>query len=130
MGNKKKHISYEERFLIEKLLNMDNSLLLISKALGRGVSTISLEVKRGGGRLLYMAKQADQVAKLSQSNKKYLYNKLVADKELEEFVMTQLYKGVSPESISKMLKEYKNGNLYASPKSIRKYLKLNKQSSS
>ncbi|MBM3272346.1 helix-turn-helix domain-containing protein [Candidatus Kaiserbacteria bacterium] len=63
MGNKRGHISREERFCIEKLLAAGDSYRDIATRLGRGLSTISQEVARCGGRKAYTANSAHKVAK-------------------------------------------------------------------
>ena len=119
--NKKKHLDKEERFCIEKLLRQVKSLTEIAKTLGRGLSTISEEVSRYGGREKYEATTAHKKANLKQKKKKKNCNKVAMDGHLNKFVEKNLSKGWSPEVISARL-EIQSGLKYASPKSIRKFI--------
>lgn len=121
MTNKKKHLSNEERFCIEKMLGVGSSLVDISKALGRGKSTISEEVSSNGGRKVYKAKTAIHRAYLKQYRKKQNCNKVAMDGHLTRFVEKKLESGWSPESIAVRL-SVQSGLKYASSKSIRKFI--------
>ncbi len=121
MTNKKKHLTFEERFLIEKLLKTKSTITFIASALDRGISTITEEVRTGGGLTRYSAKSNQERAAVKQRDKKKRYNKVLLDINLKSFVIRKTKKGQSPESISRLLKNnisYK----YASSKSIRKFL--------
>jgi IS30 family transposase len=121
LKNKKKHLNSEERFCIEKMLKQDKFLKEIAETLGRGLSTISIEVEKNGGRDNYNGKRAEKRAHLKQYWKKKECNKVAMNGELYRFVEKSLSKGWSPEVISKRLKEQsrlKN----ASGKSIRKFI--------
>jgi len=119
--NKKKHLHKEERFCIEKMLKRSKSFGEISRTLGRGLSTISEEVRDNCGRNDYNAKKADHRAHLKQYWKKKNCNKVATDYHLHKFVEKNLSKGWSPETISDRLK-IQSGLVYASPKSIRKFV--------
>jgi len=121
LKNKKKHLSNEERFCIEKMLGVHESLIDIGRALGRGKSTISEEVKANKGRNKYKAKQAIRRAYWKQYRKKRNCNKVALDGHLIKFVEKKLRAGWSPESISSRLK-IQSGLSYASKKSIRKFV--------
>lgn len=121
MANKKKHLSDEERFCIEKMLGVGESLSQIGRTLSRGLSTISEEVKDNGGREKYRAKSAIVRAYFKQYRKKRNCNKVALDGHLTRFVERKLEKGWSPEVISKRLKR-QSGLNYASRKSIRKFI--------
>ena len=120
--NKKKHLSGEERFCIEKMLGIGENLVDIGKALGRGKSTISEEVKTNGGRKKYKAEQAIRRAYWKQYRKKRNCNKVAIDGHLTKFVEKKLEAGWSPGVISARL-EVQSGLQYASEKSIRKFIK-------
>jgi len=122
MKNKKKHLSNEERFCIEKMLGVGESLKDIGKALDRGKSTISEEVKANGGRKKYRAKRAIQRAYWKQYRKKRDCNKVACDGHLTRFVERKLEKGLSPGAISSRSK-IQSGIQYTSEKSIRKFIK-------
>jgi transposase, IS30 family len=121
MANKKKHLSDNERFCIEKMCKAGQSLVDISKILDRGKSTICEEVKANGGRKRYCAERAIHRAYLKQYRKKRNCNKVALDGHLVRFVEKKLEAGWSPESISSRL-EIQSGLAYASPKSIRKFI--------
>ena len=122
MPNKKQHLSYEERFCIEKMSKADISLKTISKALGRGLSTINQEIKQNGGKKSYNALNAQNERNNKQHNKKHKYNKVFGDENLKTFVDYHLKRGQSPEAISFLLEKQETLG-YASSKSIRKYIK-------
>lgn len=121
MANKKKHLSDNERFCIEKMLKAGESLSEIGRILGRGLSTMSEEVKENGGRGKYTAKRAMRRAYWKQYRKKRDCNKVALDGHLTRFVEKKLELGWSPEAISKRL-EVQSGLQYASCKSIRKFI--------
>lgn len=122
LKNKKKHLSDEERFCIEKMLKIGESFADIGRALGRGRSTISEEVKANGGRKKYEAEKAMRKAYWKQYRKKKDCNKVACDGHLTKFVEKKLEAGWSPGSISSRL-EIQSGLQYASEKSIRKFIK-------
>jgi transposase, IS30 family len=119
--NKKKHLCKEERFCIERMLQIGKSFSEIARALGRGLSTVSEEVNENGGREKYNAEQADHRAYLKQYWKKRNCNKVAMDSHLSKFVEKKLNLGWSPETISCRLK-IQSGLKYASRKSIRKFI--------
>ena len=125
LKNKKKHVSNEERFCIEKMLGVGESFVDIGKALGRGKSTICEEVKANGGRKRYKAQQAIRRAYWKQYRKKRNCNKVACDGHLIKFVEKKLEAGWSPGCISARL-EIQSGLQYVSEKSIRKF--INKRS--
>jgi transposase, IS30 family len=120
--NKKKHLSDEERFCIEKMLRVHKSFADIGRTLGRGKSTISMEVKANGGKKKYKAKQAVRRAYWKQYRKKRNCNKVALDGHLTKFVEKKLEAGWSPGGISARL-EIQSGLQYVSEKSIRKFIK-------
>jgi len=121
MSNKKKHLSDEERFCIEKMIGVGETFVDIGKTLGRGKSTITEEVNGNGGRKQYKAGVAIRRAYWKQYRKKRNCNKVACDPHISKFVEKHLPLGWSPESISVRLKQ-QSGLKYASEKSIRKYI--------
>ena len=121
MANKKKHLSDEERFCIEKMCAAGETFVDIGKTLGRGKSTITEEVNENGGRGVYKAEVAIRRAYWRQYRKKRNCNKVAMDGHLTRFVEKKLSIGWSPESISSRL-ETQSGLQYASRKSIRKFI--------
>ena len=119
MANKKKHLTAEERFLIERCLLAGDSYHAVAKRLKRGVSTVSEEVSENGGRVRYDAKRAHQRAHLKQHWKKRDCLVVAMDPFLAKFVDEKLRVRWSPERISGYLKKHRES--YASPKAIRKF---------
>ena len=121
MANKKKHLSAEERFCIERMLGVGDSFTKIAKTLNRGLSTISEEVNVNGGRKKYSAEKAERRAYFKQYRKKKNCNKVALDPHLSKRVETMLGQGLSPETISvRLLLE--PAKKTASGKSIRKFV--------
>lgn len=104
------------------MIRQEKSLGEIGRTLGRGLSTISQEVKKGGGRENYQAKKAHHRAYLKQYWKKRNQNKVATSGHLAHFVERKLLLGWSPETIRDRLK-VQSGIGAASGKSIRKYIK-------
>src|SRR3990167_4746527 len=121
MANKRKHLSDEERFCIEKMCRAGETFVDIGKTLDRGKSTITEEVNGNGGRKKYTAEAAIRRAYWKQYRKKRNCNKVAMDGHLTKFVEKRLSIGWSPESISSRLKT-QSGLKYASKKSIRKFI--------
>ncbi len=121
MANKKKHLTEEERFCIEKMLKVGDSFTKIAITLDRGVPTISREVTVNGGRKKYSAEKAEKRAYLRQYRKKKNCNKVAMDPHLSRRVEAMLGQGLSPETISLRL-PLEPGKKNASGKSIRKYI--------
>lgn len=119
--NKKKHLSDEERFCIEKMLEAGETFKEIARMLGRGKSTICEEVNSNGGRDKYRAEKAIRRAYWKQYRKKRDCNKVAMDGHLTRFTEKKLEAGWSPEAISCRL-SIQSGLGYASPKSIRKFI--------
>jgi transposase, IS30 family len=122
MANKKKHLSNEERFCIEKICRAGDSFGKISRTLNRGLSTISGEVNGNGGRKRYRAESAIRKAYWKQYRKKKDCNKVALDGHLSKFVEKKLSAGWSPGNISARL-QVQSGLQYASEKSIRKFIR-------
>src|SRR3989344_4765603 len=122
MANKRKHLSNEERFCIEKMLEAGESFADIGRALSRGKSTVSEEVKANGSRKKYGAEVAVRRARWKQYRKKRNCNKVACDGHLTKFVEKKLEAGWSPGAISARL-EIQSGLQYASEKSIRKFIR-------
>lgn len=120
-ANKKKHLSFEERFCIKKMLGAEKSFGEISRVMSRGLSTISEEVNVNGGREKYDPRKAQIRAYFKQYRKKRECNKVALDGSLTRFVEKSLGKGLSPEATSARIKKEKKYQ-YASPKSIRKFV--------
>ena len=119
--NKKKHLSDEEVFCIEKMCHAGKTFTDIGNTLGRGRSTICEVVNANGGRDNFKAEKAIRRAYWKQYRKKRNCNKVALDGHLTRFVERKMEKGWSPEVISSRM-ETQSGLAYASPKSIRKFV--------
>lgn len=122
MKNKKSHITYEERVVIDKMLKAGYKQKDIVSTLGRGKSTVSEEIKKSKVNGIYFAKKAQLKAYVRQHNKKKDCLKVSMDSELQNFVTERIRQGVSPEDISSETKNKKNILQYTSNKSIRKFI--------
>ncbi len=121
IANKKKHLRKEERFCIEQMIKAGKSFGDIGRTLGRGISTISEEVRANKGRLRYQAERAHQRAYWKQYRKKRECNKVAMSGALTRAVERELCTGRSPETIAAQLKR-RNTIGTPSPKSIRKFI--------
>ena len=121
MGNKKKHLIFEERFSTEKMLTAGETLTNIAKILGRGLSSISEEVSVNGGRTKYTAKKAQLRAYWKQHRKKRDCNKVAMTVGMPRLIEQALGNRHSPEEISVMLKQ-RRFHSTPSAKSIRKFI--------
>lgn len=103
------------------MLGRKESLSEIARTLGRGLSTISEEVKANGGREGYTARKAHHRAYLKQYRKKRECNKVATNGDLTRHVERSLERGLSPEAIAVRIKEEKRYQK-TSGKSIRKFI--------
>lgn len=100
-----KHISYEERQLIEKLLSNKYKVRQIAKTLGRDHSVISREILRNKGQ--YLPYEADKAHLRYQHRLKGKKQKKMDENQLlKEYVITKIQKDWSPEQISGRIREY------------------------
>jgi hypothetical protein len=114
-----KHLSYEERVVIECLNKQNKSLREIAKILKRSPNTISYELKKNKVNNDYLAIKA----KHKSYYKRYLCKKgcmkVSMNKEIRDFVDDNLKLKWSPERISGYLKRK---NISCSSKAIYKYI--------
>lgn len=123
IGNKKGHLTYEDRVVIEKMLRSKHKQKEIARALEKGKSTISEEIKRGkseDGK--YRVKEAHHRAYIRQYYKKQDCLKVSMDSKLQKVVVDKIEKGVSPEDISEETRNEKSILGYTSAKAIRKFI--------
>ncbi|HRH26990.1 MAG TPA: helix-turn-helix domain-containing protein [Parcubacteria group bacterium] len=120
MIKKYTHITSEERFLIEKMLKERKSISYIARLLSRSKSSVSNEISRNRGRSRYKQFKAAERYYARQTLKKRKSNAVVADSVTRKRVDRMLAKGMSPEQISKRIREHKSSKSI-SAKSIRKY---------
>lgn len=120
MTIKYKHITNEERFLIEKMLRERKSISYIAKLINRSKSSVSSEVARNRGRSRYKHARAAERSVIKQRLKKRKSNAVISNPVSRKRIDRMLDKGMSPEAISIKIKEHKS-SVSISPKSIRKY---------
>lgn len=116
------HIDEKERRRIERALKVGKSFRKIARALDRGVSNISEEVRRGGGRDKYRADRAQAKAERSRKNAKIQCLKVAMDPSLKKFVTQEIENDQSPEGIAGRLKYVERHMPYASMKAIYKFV--------
>jgi IS30 family transposase len=99
-----KHISYEERKRIEKMLLAGQSHRNIGRDLGRVHTSIDREVARNQGHSPYNADRAQLRYERFLQGKKL--KKLEQIPELKQYVINQIREELSPQMIAGRLKEY------------------------
>lgn len=120
--NEFKHVDLAERKQIERFLRKEKSLRWISEALGRGVSSISDEIKRNSVNGIYNAEKAHHKAYLKRKQSKIQCMKVATDQHLQKFVTKNIMDEQSPEGISGRLKYVEKGIQYVSTKGIYKFV--------
>lgn len=98
------HLSFEERFVIEKLFVAKIKLREIAKFLLRSPNTISREIKKNSVNGMYVAKKANHRAYFKRWRSKRQCLKVAMDRFLCRFVEKKLREKWSPEQISGYLK--------------------------
>ena len=117
---KYKHLSFEERFAIEKLCDGDVAIREIANFLGRSPNTISREVNKNTVCGVYTAIKANQKAYQRRWRAKRQCLKVAMDSFLVQFVEAKLELKWTPKSISGYLKE--ELSISCSAKAIYKYI--------
>ena len=117
-----KYLTYNDRKIIEKLLNKKLTYRAIGRTISRSHTTISDEIKLNSGQLGYSADRAQyyhEQRQLNKGNKK----KLEINDKLREYVIKKLKKDWSPEEISGRLKEYPDKEIgYVCHETIYEYI--------
>lgn len=114
-----KHLSFEERFVIEKLYKAGSPIRRIAEFLGRSVNTVSREINKNSVKGIYTAEKAKQKSSAKRWKAKQQCLKVAMDSFLIVFVEEKLEKKWSPRQISGYLKrEY---NIQCSAKAIYKF---------
>ena len=114
------HLSFEERFVIEKLWNVGIIIREIAVFLGRSPGTISYELKKNIVNGIYNAQKADQKARARRWRAKRQCLKVAMNSFLVRFVEDSLEKKWTPKGISGYLRE--ELNIRCSSKAIYKYI--------
>jgi IS30 family transposase len=97
---KYKHLSYEERFAIEKLVAAQCAVREIADFLGRSPNTISREINKNRVHSIYTAERADAKVSARRWRAKRQCLKVALDSFLTIFVEERLEKKWSPKQIS------------------------------
>ena len=95
-----KHLCFEERFVIEKLLQAGTRIREIARFLGRSPNTVSREIRKNMVLGVYLAKKADHKAYFRRWRSKRQCLKVAMDRFLQHFVDEKLRKKWSPQQIS------------------------------
>src|SRR6056297_758134 len=102
--NKYKHLSYEERFTIEKLRGSDVAIREIADFLNRSPNTVSREIGRNMVKGVYDAKKAQLKVSQRRWRAKRQCLKVAMDTQLVRFVESRLEQKWTPKQISGYLK--------------------------
>lgn len=113
------HLSFEERFCIEKMYVAGSAIRRIAEFLGRSANTISREIKKNSVSGIYIAQKAKHKAYAKRWRSKRQCMKVAMSSFLSVFVEEKLEKKWSPKQISGYLKrEY---GIRCSSKAIYKF---------
>ena len=113
------HLVSEERFMIEKLHNANQSIREIAKFLGRSPNTVSYEILENSVNKKYDAKKANHKAYANRWNSKCNFLKVAMSAFLSKMVEEKLEWHWSPKEISGYLK--KESGIVCSAKAIYKF---------
>lgn len=113
------HLSFEERFTIEKLYSAGVTLREIARFLLRSPDTVSREIRKNGVNGKYIATKADKRAYYKRWRSKRQCLKVAMDSFLCRFVDRKLREKWSPEQISGYLE--REMGIRCSPKAIYKF---------
>ena len=113
------HLTFEERFIIEKLLNKNTGIRAIALLLERSANTISREIKKNSVKGIYTAKKAHHRAYVKRWRSKTPCLKVAMNDFLYRYVDRKLRSKWSPEQISgELMNTY---DIVCSPKAIYKF---------
>jgi IS30 family transposase len=107
-----RRITYEDRCVLGKLIKQAISLRRMGRIMNRSHSVIKYEIDNHSGQLEYDANRAQWIYEknqLKKGNKK----KLLLNKKLQDYVISKLKEGWSPENISGRLKSIKEEEIKA-----------------
>jgi IS30 family transposase len=114
-------LTAQEREEISRGLSSQLSIREIAKQLNRAPSTISREVNRNGGRIIYRANKADIAA--WERAKRPKPCKLILNKALAKLIAMKLHRSWSPQQIAGwLMRTYPNKDLHVSHETIYKTL--------
>jgi IS30 family transposase len=113
------HLSFEERFVIEKMYSGGSDMTKIAEFLKRSVNTISREIRKNSVEGIYTAEKARHKAYAKRWRAKTQCLKVAMNSFLSVFVEEKLEKKWSPKQIGGYLK--KEMNIICSAKAIYKF---------
>ena len=117
-----KYLTFNDRKIIEKLLNKKLSYRSVGRAICRSHTTVSDEIRLNSGQLGYSAERAQyyhEKRQINKGNKK----KLETNEKLREYVLKYLKEDWSPEEISGRLKEFPDEDIgYVCHETIYEYI--------
>ena len=112
------HLSESERRRIERLTTSGWSVRSIARTLGRGVGTISEEIRKNSVRGAYIAKKAEHKAWVCRKYSKQQCLKVTSDPDLRKYVEKKLRQEWSPELIAGRIRRIDRHLPRVSPKAI------------
>lgn len=98
------HLSFEERFFIEKMYSLGTMIRRIAEFLGRSPNTVSQEIRKNSVKGIYTADKARHKAVVKRWRAKQQCLKVALDSFITVFVEEKLQKKWSPRQISGHLK--------------------------
>jgi IS30 family transposase len=114
-------LTAQEREEISRGISSHLSIREIANQLNRAPSTVSREVNRNGGRIIYRANKADTAA--WERAKRPKSCKLILNKALAKLVAMKLHRSWSPQQIAGwLMRTYPNEDLHVSHETIYKTL--------
>lgn len=117
-----KHFCLFERKRIERFLRKGKSLRFIASKLGRGLSSVSDEIRLNSVNGKYVAEKAEAKARVRRHNSKLQCMKVAMNQDLKKFVTENILDDQSPEGISGRIKEVRKDLPYVSAKAIYKFV--------
>lgn len=112
------HLSESERRRIERLRKSGDGVRAIARTLGRGISTISEEIRKNSVRGTYDAKKAEHKAHVRRKYSKQQCLKVTSNPILRQYVEEKLREEWSPELIAGRIKNIDRYLPRVSPKAI------------
>lgn len=117
------HITYGERRKIERFLSLKNkSVRQIAKSLGRDHKSIKYEIETNSVSGKYRAQKAEHKVVIKRKASKIQCMRIAINKELKDYVIENIIKEQTPESISGRIKEVDKDIPYVSTKGIYKFI--------
>jgi IS30 family transposase len=105
MKKKYTKLSFEERFVIEKLFSVGTYIRAIALVLGRSPNTVSREIKKNQVKGKYDAVKAEKKSGVRRWGAKRQFLKVAMNEFLSKFIEDKLRKKWSPKQISGFLRE-------------------------